>query len=274
MGTETTLDNAQNALEIFKSPRMISKMGNALPDHMSHQRMVNVCRSVVQKNSKLLQCTRNSFVRSVIEACEVGLLPTGNLGQGYLVPYYNKKTRQFDAHFQAGYKGLRDLAYRSGMIEWINAEVVFENDHFVHQGGTEPKIIHTPCDGDQGKPIGAFAIAKMKDGGCVGKYLTRSKIIDIRDQYAKHRGEGSIWELHWEAMWCKTVFRKLFVWLPCSVELEKVLAIENRAEHGLDYSTIDVDAETIDENIAIAKALPNQAEKLKNIVLQNKLKED
>ena len=44
-------------------------------------------------------------------------------GQAYLVPFGDKAT------LIIGYRGLKDLIYRSGMIQMVDAQVVRENDH-------------------------------------------------------------------------------------------------------------------------------------------------
>lgn len=46
------------------------------------------------------------------------------LGQAYLIPFWNGKARRLECQFQLGYKGMIDLAYRSGRISSIQAHVV------------------------------------------------------------------------------------------------------------------------------------------------------
>jgi hypothetical protein len=79
-------------------------------------------------------------------AAALGLDCSGNLGSGYLVPFYNNKIRAMEATFIPGYRGLLDLARRSGEIEDIFAECVYESDEFDYELGATPRLRHVPKD--------------------------------------------------------------------------------------------------------------------------------
>ena len=87
----------------------------------------------------------NSFIGAMMNAAQLGLEPNTTLGQAYLIPYGKQ------VQFVLGYKGLIDLAYRSGEVAIVRAETVFKNDEFVYELGFEPKLIHRPkLDGGRG----------------------------------------------------------------------------------------------------------------------------
>jgi len=58
-----------------------------------------------------------------------------------------------------------DLAHRSGNIESIYWQIVKENDEFEYQYGLNPDLKHKPAMQDRGRTIGAYAVAKFRDGG-------------------------------------------------------------------------------------------------------------
>ena len=62
-------------------------------------------------------------------------------------------------------KGLIDLAYRSGEVESIQAQIVYENDIFEAEYGLEPKLVHKPADHDRGAPVKVWASFRTKSGG-------------------------------------------------------------------------------------------------------------
>lgn len=66
-----------------------------------------------------------------MQAAQLGVEPNTPLGQAYLIPYRNHG--QLECQFQLGYKGLIDLAYRSGEITSISAHEVCENDDFEYE---------------------------------------------------------------------------------------------------------------------------------------------
>ena len=118
----------------------------ALPSVLTPERFTRMVLSALSTNPKLGECTPRSFLAAMMAAAQLGLEPNTPLGQAYLIPYGN------NCQFQLGYKGLIDLAYRSGEVEVIQAHVVYENDEFTCEYGLEPKLTHKPyLDGDPGK---------------------------------------------------------------------------------------------------------------------------
>ena len=109
-----------------------------------------------------------------------------HLGHAYLVSF---NTKRKDAQGKErwvksvqviiGYKGLIDLARRSGQIVSIAAHEVCENDHFELVYGLDEKLNHTPAMAERGEVIGFYAVAKLKDGGHCFKFMSRYQINEI-----------------------------------------------------------------------------------------------
>ena len=72
------------------------------------------------------------------------------LGQAYLIPFKNKGV--LECQFQLGYKGMLDLAYRSGEVSVIQAHTVYENDMFEYELGLDPKLKQIPAKENRGEP--------------------------------------------------------------------------------------------------------------------------
>src|ERR1700733_5345712 len=113
------LQGVQQTLEGMKA-----QFAMALPDHIKPESMVRVALTAVQNTPKLLECDRNSFFLAVLRAAQLGLEPDGILGQAYLIPYGEQ------VQLIPGYKGLIDLARRSGEVSNIIAKEVCRNDEF------------------------------------------------------------------------------------------------------------------------------------------------
>ena len=105
---------------------MEKEIAKALPSVITPERFTRIELSAISVNPQLGQCTPASFLGAMMTSAQLGLEVNTPLGQAYVLPYRNKGT--LEAQFQLGYKGLIDLAYRSGEVEVIQAHVVYENN--------------------------------------------------------------------------------------------------------------------------------------------------
>ncbi|EIJ79162.1 recombination and repair protein RecT [Bacillus methanolicus PB1] len=201
----------------------LKKMGpeieKALPSHMNPDRMARIALTTIRTNPKLLEASVPSLLGAVMQAAQLGLEP-GLIGHCYLVPFKNGKTGQTDVQFIIGYKGMIDLARRSGQIENIYAHAVYSKDEFDYELGLEPKLKHKPyMEGDRGEFVGAYAVAHFKDGGYQFEFMPKSE-IDKRRKRSKAANNGP-WVSDYEEMAKKTVIRHMWKYLPISVEIQQ-----------------------------------------------------
>jgi len=186
-----------------------------------------VVLTTVQQNPKLLDCTQESFLGAIMQCAQLGLQPDGLIGSAYIIPYGKVAT------LLIGYKGLVDLARRSGQISTIYAVPVHENDDFKYQLGTDPGISHIPAETDAGKFTHVYAVAKLKDGGLQFEVMTKEQVEKIRAR-SKAKDSGP-WQTDYEEMAKKTVLRRLCKLLPTSTEdnrLQKAVSLDELAEIG------------------------------------------
>lgn len=101
---------------------MEGEIKKALPSVITPERFTRIVLSAISVNPKLGSCTPASFLGAMMTSAQLGLEVNTPLGQAYVLPYLNKGV--LEAQFQLGYKGLIDLAYRSGDVEVIQAHVV------------------------------------------------------------------------------------------------------------------------------------------------------
>jgi recombination protein RecT len=111
------------------------------------------------------------------------------------------------------YQGLLKIARDSGAISEIFAEVVKEQDEFTLVYSTEnPLLEHRPAiTTDRGKTVGAYAIAKIIDGGYQYTYLDTADINNIAGNKLQKSGP---WRDYYDEMAKKTALRRLFKLLP------------------------------------------------------------
>ena len=188
-----------------------------LPESITPDRFVRVVITEMRSNQKLMECEKASVLGSLMQCAELGLVPSKTTGHCYLVPYGK------NCNLIVGYKGLIELATRSGEITSIEAHVIREHDDFDVQLGTTKSITHTPNFLEDGNVIGAYAVATFKNGETQFEVMKRSEIDKIRNM---SKG-GNIWKDHFEEMSKKTAVRRLIKYLPVNPELEKALTIDN-----------------------------------------------
>lgn len=221
----------------------------ALPKHLTAERMVRLAITATSRNEKLLLCDPKTVFGSVIQASQLGL-ELGIMGQAHLVPFYNNKTRQFEAQFMPGYQGLINLAQRSGQIKTIHADVVHENDFFEFGYGTDGYLRHKPNLMNRGNIIAFYGYAETKDGGEYFEVMSIQDMEAHRDKYTKQKNkEGKIfgtWVDEFEKMGKKTVLIQVCKLLPKSIEMQTAIALENLADSGVSQglSLDNIDTET------------------------------
>lgn len=199
---------------------------------LTPERLLSVVMTEMRKTPALRECTRDSLFGSLVQAAQLGLEPGSALGHCYLIPYRNRKAGTVECQFQIGYKGMIDLARRSGQIKKIYAHCVFEQDEFLVEYGMEQRLVHKPfLDGPAGNVIGAYAVAHLVGGGDQFVYLPRHKLDGVRK--GSKAGDSGPWKDHFESMCQKTAARALFKWLPVSIEAATAAALDEQADAGV-----------------------------------------
>lgn len=251
----TSFDKLTTLTDLLKSKQ--ASLAGVLPQHMKPERIVRMALVAASRNPLLLQCEPKSILRAMMDASSTGLEPFSPLGHAYIVPYKNNQTGNMEAQFQAGYKGLVDLARRSGEIVSISANVVREGDLWEYEEGYNQKLKHVPNWAKRGDITLVYAYAILKDGGRQSAVMSRDDVDRIK---AKAKAKFGPWVDFYEEMAKKTVLKRLCKLLPASTELTKALDADNAAENGVQF----VDVDNITEQQIIDSAAPT-AEELADI---------
>lgn len=210
--------------------KMAPEFQRALPKHLSVERLIRIALNAVSKTPKLLDCSPESLCGAVLQAGQLGLECDGLMGQAYLIPYGKKAT------LQVGYKGLLQLARNTGEIASVQARVVHEKDSFSYQYGTDPKIEHTPYQGeDDAGPITHFySVLSYKDGSFQFEVLTKAEVDAVMAK-AQARDNGP-WVTHYDEMGKKTALKRNLKLAPMQTEksrdLQKAIALDELGEIG------------------------------------------
>lgn len=220
----------------------------SLPKDIDPNDFINTAVFAITQNSRLGECDNITLIKSILQASRLGFEVGGPKQECHLVPY--KKTCQLIP----GYQGLRELAYRSGQVKLIWAEVVCANDTFSIELGTERHLKHSPAEGERGDRRGVYAVAIMKDDTRHFTYMSRKEVETIRSKSLAFRSGGDTpWKdpAFEDWMWKKTAIKQLCKDLPKSSEdkrLAQAVRIDDQADANVPQSyDMDIDFDVVEE---------------------------
>lgn len=215
-------------------PRIAAVIGN----NLSPQRLYQMYVSTINREPQLANCGVESVLSCFMKCAALGLEPSNvdGLGRAYILPYGNKnyRTGQKEATLIIGYKGMIDLARRSGQIRDISARAVHEGDEFTYSYGLNEDLRHVPC-AKPGKLTHVYMIANFKDGGHYFQVMNADEIEAAAKRSPSYGKAVSPWKSDYEAMAKKTVIRRAFPYLPVSVEARDAAASDDQTP---DYSDV------------------------------------
>ena len=204
-----------------------------------------------RQNPDVYFCSFQSLLYCVTESARLGLDLGSSFDHLYIVPFRNAQesrrqgTDVKDATLIIGYKGLIELAERSGRFSAVYARLVYQQDHFEEIAGTEVRIDHRPVyEGSREKDDIrlVYAVAKRAHTGEAEVVILTPD--DIAKAQASSRGaerSDSPWQHpeHFKPMWLKTAIRRLFSQLPIggpsAMRLERALQLEQHHETAPDH---------------------------------------
>jgi recombination protein RecT len=194
----------------------------ALPKHLTPERFIRVAITAITRTPKLAQCDQASFFGALLTLSQYGIEPDGR--RAHLIPFENRKRGVTECQLIIDYKGLAELAMRSGLVSYLHADTVCEADEFqVNLGEITKHVI------DYRKPRGevyaAYAVCRFKDGATKAEVMTRDEVEAIRKR--SRAGTSGPWVTDWAEMAKKTAFRRLSKWLPLSADLRQAIEVDD-----------------------------------------------
>jgi recombination protein RecT len=223
------------------------ELAKALPKGIAVERLVRSALSAMTRNPDLMSCTHHSIIGSLLTCAELGLLPDSIIGNCYLAPQERRKgTGLFECHFIVGYKGLINLAMRSGQVQTVHAvpvydkKIVGENGEvFMWERGLEEKLVHKQNGliTDTNLATHFYGMVRLLNGGRLWDVMTRPQVEVVRDASKNYmnapKKEETAWFTHFLEMAQKTVIRKVLKTAPLSSELTRAIALDELSDAGL-----------------------------------------
>lgn len=222
-GQTAVARRADDLFELIKSDTMQNALARALPKHIKADRMARIVLTALRSTPRLGESNQGSVIGSLLQLAQLGLEPNTPLGHAYLVPYFNKKRGEYVCTPIVGYKGMIDLAYRSGQLSSLGARVARDGDEFVYTDSFEPDFTYT-----RRAPL----TARLSHAWCFGRTVTGGRFMEVLDRAdvmarrARSQAANSgPWVTDEAAMWRKTAVRAAQWQLPQSAEMQRVEAL-------------------------------------------------
>lgn len=213
------------------------------------------------QRAKILACTADSIVLSVVKAALAGLKIDGK--QSTIIPYGQVAT------WSPMVKGRRDLIMRSENVAKVVSRHVLEGDEFSFRLGTNEEIIHVPSldPKPDAKVTHAYAIVTYKDGTQVFEVLSRNRIEDIRTKMSK-AGSSPAWKNSYPQMAEKCALNRL------EQMVDTDTLTSSRMAHAMD-AEFDVGAALpVDPGATAADRVNDQVDEAKRRLMELKAQRD
>lgn len=221
----------RSVAEILKRPDIADTLRTAASNAIDGGRLLSIVLGEIRRTPKLLKCKPESFYSAVIEVAKLGLVPGHTC---HLIPY------GAECQMQVNYRGLLQLARRSGEIRYIAPHAVYEGDEFGYRLGLHPDLTHVPSPGKRGQLTHVYAVCKLASGETDFEVMTAAEVDSVRG-----RNNSPAWRDYYGEMARKTVLKRLLKRLPFSADVHAAIEREDSCAPTVVLApdtTVDVDA--------------------------------
>lgn len=212
----------------------------------------------------LQKCDPSLVVMEALKAATLNLPINKSLGFAYIVPY--KKQGKQIPQFQMGYKGMIQLAMRTGQYKYINADVVQKGEFRGFNKLTGELDISG--DPESEEVVGYFAHIETVNGFKKSLYMSREKMEAHGEKYSKSYGyDNSPWKSEFDGMAIKTMLRKLLgKYGIMTIDMAEGMAMDKEPDNTKQYleeansQLIELDTETGEVTVSDADIPPSPDE--------------
>lgn len=277
MATSTQLATQQQKTGIasYLGADAVKKNISGVIGEKNVTRFISSVVSAVQANPQLANCSNASILSAALQGEALQLAPSPQLGQFYMVSFKNRKKvgNQWvdvdEAQFQMGWKGLVQLAIRSGQYKNIVVSEIKEGEVDCNPITEEIDLhpIIDPAERENAKTIGYYAMFELMNGFKKQLYAPIERIQAHARKYSRgykydldNNKKSSPWSTNFDAMAKKTMIRQLIgKWGIMSVEMQQAFVS--------DQGVIDADGtvryvdnpQTVDVEVQVQQDIQDNA---------------
>ena len=254
MGNEVAKVTKQGIAGYLSSDAVKANIMNVVGEKDA-QRFISSVVSAVQTNPQLAECTNQSILSAALLGQSLNLPQSPQIGMFYFVPYEDKKKGIKEAQFQISYKGMVQLAMRSGQYKKIHVTPIKQGelisydpieDEYVFKPETDPsKREELPT-------IGYYAYFDLVNGLRKALYWSKEQMEAHAKRYSASYRNGwssSIWKTDFDKMAMKTMLRQL-------IGRFGTMSVEMQTAYTADQAVLDEDL-----NPSYVDNVPDEPEK-------------
>lgn len=230
-------------------------INGTIRDKQKAARFVTAITSAVTNTPALQECEASTIVSAALLGESLNLSPSPQLGQYYLVPYKDRKNGRTVAQFNIGYKGMIQLAIRSGQYKKLNVLPIKQGELIRFDPLNEEievSLIQDEEVREQTPTAGYYAMFEYTNGFRKALYWSRAKMESHAEKYSmgyRAKKGFTFWEKDFDSMACKTMLRQLLgKWGIMSIELQEAY-IKDQAVINTDGSFDCIDDQHDDTQI-------------------------
>jgi len=197
---EVALKPVDGLKKIVSSQSVREQFNNALQD--SAPLFVASLIDIFTNDKNLQECPPNMVVMEALKAATLKLPINKNLGFAYIVAYKGKP------EFQMGYRGIIQLAIRTGQYKYLNAGMLYEGQRVDSDFLTGAVTISG--EPKNGAVIGYFAHMELLNGFSKTLFWDKAQVTAHAKKFSKSWGRpNSPWTTNFDGMATKTMIRNL-----------------------------------------------------------------
>lgn len=206
--------NQRLGISAYLTNEAVKNQINSVIGGKEGQSFITSIVSAVNVNPELQECTNQSILSAALLGASLKLTPSPQMGQFYMLPF-NDKNRGKVATFVLGYKGLLNLAIRSGQYKKLNVLVIKEGELVKYdplEEDIEVNLIEDENLREKAPTAGYFAMLEYTNGFRKTMYWSKEKMESHALKYSKgyQAKKGyTFWEKDFDGMAQKTMLRQL-----------------------------------------------------------------
>lgn len=240
----TTQQKPQTLQQLMNSGAVMKKLNDVLGSEKKAASFISSVISVANGNNQLRNANPMTILGSAMVAATLDLPVVPTLGLAYIVPYKGQ------AGFQLGYKGLIELAERSGQFKNIIDEVVYEGQ-LVKKNKFTGEYEFDEDAKKSDKVIGYMARMDLINGFSKTVFWTKEEVEAHAKKFSQafRSGYTSPWKSDFDAMARKTVLKALFAkYAPKSVAIQQAIKFDQSVAKPADITDDDLTIDAFDVN--------------------------
>ena len=227
---------------LLASPAIIKRLEEIIGKNTG-----SFCASLIQisnSNALLQRAEPNTVISAAIVAATLNLPINNALGFAYIVPLNNSKAGMVEAQFQIGYKGLIQLAMRSGQIKRLVTTEIYANQ-IISRNPIKGYEFDFDIQPEKHEPaVGYYAYMELVNGFIAEAYMSVEDVQAHAARYSQTYKKGyGVWKDNFDEMAKKTVMKQLLSkYAPMSIELQRATLADQSVIHEIPADDTVIDA--------------------------------